>query len=208
MLLDSATATTRLFLALLVCGLSEACASTAAAPSTRDQKSDLVFTSRQRQANRGWIGILVGTAETGSGVRVLSVVPDSPAAAAGIVAGDDLMRVCGHSFAGPEDFIREVRASNPGTVLTIAGLRAGAERAFQVSVEAMPDENAVLERIFVGRPAPSLDGLVAIGSSAEPRWEQLRGRVVVLDFWAPWCGVCHLVASDLNQWQAEYSERL
>jgi thiol-disulfide isomerase/thioredoxin len=50
--------------------------------------------------------------------------------------------------------------------------------------------------------------LVPIGGGVAPQWERLRGRVVVLDFWAPWCGVCHVVANELNSWQAEFGDRL
>ncbi len=70
------------------------------------------------------------------------------------------------------------------------------------------DENRVLERMFVDRPAPSLDGLMSIDRERAPGWSTLRGQVVVLDFWAPWCGVCHIVAADLNRWKLRFGERL
>ncbi len=70
------------------------------------------------------------------------------------------------------------------------------------------DPNSVLRRRFLGRPAPSLDGLVAIGDDSALRLRGLRGRVVERVFWAPWCGVCHMVADDLNQWQQEFGSRV
>src|SRR5512146_1113803 len=65
-----------------------------------------------------------------------------------------------------------------------------------------------LSRLFVGRPAPALDSLVTVGGQPTPTWPAMRGRVVVLDFWSPWCGVCHLVADDLNEWQQEFGARI
>ena len=72
----------------------------------------------------------------------------------------------------------------------------------------LPDKNGAFERKFVGRPAPSLDGLISIDQQRAPGWSALRGQVVVLDFWAPWCGVCHVVAADLNRWKQRFGERL
>jgi thiol-disulfide isomerase/thioredoxin len=36
-----------------------------------------------------------------------------------------------------------------------------------------------------------------------PAWTQLRGHVVVLEFWASWCMACRALAPTLNDWHAE-----
>jgi peroxiredoxin len=211
MLIDSASARLRWCLLALVCSAAAApgCGPTSSAKHAQQQKSDLLPAPRQNNATRGWIGILVAAvAESGSGVQVMGVVPDSPAALAGMAAGDSLLSADDRRFQGPDALVALIRLSAPGSVLRFQGRRAGASRTFEVNVQAAPDENTVLARMFVGRPAPPLDGVVAIGDAATTSWEQLRGRVVVLDFWAPWCGVCHVVADDLNHWQHEFGERL
>jgi len=211
MLLDSASRKLRSCLLALLCsaGVAPGCGPNASAKHPQLQKSDLPPAPHQDSATRGWIGILaVAVAEGGSGVQVMGVVPDSPAASAGIAAGDFLLGTDKRPFDGPDALVALIRSSAPGSVMRFKGRRAGADRTFEVSVESAPDENTVLERMFVGRPAPSLDGVVGIGDNATPSWRQLRGRVVVLDFWAPWCGVCHVVAADLNHWQHEFGERL
>jgi len=211
MLIDSASASLRSCLLALVCcaAAAPACGLNSRAKHPQLQKSDLLPAPRQNNATRGWIGILAAAvAEGGIGVQVMGVVPDSPAASAGIAAGDFLLGTDKRPFDGPDALVALIRSSAPGSVMRFKGRRAGATRTFEVEVEPAPDENTVLERMFVGRPAPSLDGVVGIDANATPSWPQLRGRVVVLDFWAPWWGVCHVVADDLNHWQHEFGKRL
>jgi thiol-disulfide isomerase/thioredoxin len=61
-------------------------------------------------------------------------------------------------------------------------------------------------------------GLLAVGDPA-PEWKladsegkthtlaEYRGRVVVLDFWATWCGPCAKVMPKLDKLQKKYGER-
>ena len=114
----------------------------------------------------------------------------------------------GRRLTSPDELVRLIRGREPGTRLTLIGSRGRAVKLFDLTIEPSPDENGVLERTFVDQPAPALDGLVAIAGDVAPSWSSLRGRIVVLDFWAPWCGVCHLVTSELNRWQSRFGERM
>lgn len=49
---------------------------------------------------------------------------------------------------------------------------------------------------------------VAAAADSEPlNLEQYRGQVVVLDFWASWCGPCRKSFPWLNQMQAKYADQ-
>lgn len=190
-------------LAALSCGSREP-----ARVATVNRNSDFRLTPSGTYANRGWVGIRVEPAPSGRGVLVSGTIPRSPAAAVGIRAGDVLNAAEGRTVSGTEDFVSLIQGRAPGTLLRLSGTRGTRAVSFELKVESSPDENGVLERILIGFPAPDLSGLVPLGEQSVPSWPSLRGRVVVLDFWAPWCGVCHMISPELNRWQQRFGEKL
>ena len=64
---------------------------------------------------------------------------------------------------------------------------------------------------LMGEPAPDLT--LPVGAGAEPggptkvTLSELGGQVVVLDFWASWCGACRRTVPTLNDLHEEFAER-
>jgi peroxiredoxin len=161
----------------------------------------------ERNANRmGWLGVELQAHHDGqAGIDVVDVVRRSPAAAAGIAAGDSIVQLDGATISDPMTFIKRIRKTQPGTKLSIGFLRKGELRLASVDVEAAPSPDDLIERRFVGQSAPPLDGLTMVEGDTAANWSALRGQLVVLEFWAPWCGVCRVMHQRLNEWHTQWS---
>jgi len=77
---------------------------------------------------------LRASAGQGSGLIVLSVQPESPAARAGILLGDVLLRAADEVLTHPGALVPARDADRVGRELTLRLLRAGDERSLSVVI--------------------------------------------------------------------------
>ena len=88
-------------------------------------------------------------------------------------------------------------AKNPSVLATLRRLQVHKERI----------ESAKPVETMVGKPAPAWDIDGMVNSEDDVTLESMKGKVVVLDFWAMWCGPCIATFPHLKQWREEYGEK-
>lgn len=151
-----------------------------------------------------WLGVeLRATAPEEPGVMVARALPGSPAERAGLQSGDVLLTLDGQPVSEPRDVVERVQEAGHGHTMAVAVLRDGTQRLLRVALTGKPQFEDQLRLAFVARPAPEIQGVVTFQGEASSLRE-LRGDVVVLEFWASWCGVCRYLAPILDEMYKDY----
>jgi peroxiredoxin len=153
----------------------------------------------------GWLGVSLAERRPDEpGVVVSSVLRRSPAALHGLQVGDILLGVNDARVQTPEEFSQLIAAVGAGGRANLMLQRQNEPRLLAVQLGENPGFEGQLRLGFLDAEAPELQGVaVALGDVA-PSLQALRGRVVVLEFWATWCSACRALMPTLNGWYERY----
>ncbi|MDX2087029.1 MAG: redoxin family protein [Kofleriaceae bacterium] len=167
-------------------------------PSSPSAETTPAFSEPQQ----AWAGIRFA----GESTRIALVIKNGPAAAGGVMAGDIVVSLDGKPASGAEQLVRAIRAHAVGDRIQLVLDRGGTQVNVTFVLGAKPDLVQIIKRELEGSPAPAF--APAILSGPHPaKLDDLRGNVVVLDFWASWCGPCQITMPVLEKWQAKYGAK-
>ncbi|HTV26021.1 MAG TPA: redoxin domain-containing protein [Polyangiaceae bacterium] len=158
----------------------------------------------------GWLGVaLTEQGPEHPGVLISSVLRRSPAAVGGLEVGDVVMGINDTRVNHPTELSQHVAALGAGQRANLMVERAGTPRLLAVQLGENPGFEGQLRLGFVDSGAPEFER-VAVASGAlaptpgSPTLGSLRGKVVVLEFWATWCGACRALLPTLNAWHQRF----
>ncbi len=120
---------------------------------------------RQGRVVRAWLGVRIQTVtdeiaeslglEQSTGALVASVVPDGPAARAGIEAGDVILEFNGRPIRKMRELPRTVAETPVGEEVEVAVWRRGERRVLRVTLGELPSEEELARAGTAGEPAPT-----------------------------------------------------
>ena len=121
------------------------------------------------RVTRGWLGVSIQPltpdlarsfgAKDAKGVLINEVMPDSPAAKAGLKPGDILLEFEGRSMEGPGDLQRAVGFFSPDRTAKVKILRDQTEKTVEIKVGQAPDERQAQQPRQGGSRERSMLGL-------------------------------------------------
>jgi serine protease Do len=119
------------------------------------------------RVTRGWLGVSIQPltaelaksfgAKDSKGVLISDIVPDSPAAKAGLKPGDILLEFNGKKVEAPADLQRTVGLAQPGQDAKMKVWRDSSEKTVDIKIGEAPDEKEVQQR--QGKSTPSTLGM-------------------------------------------------
>lgn len=96
-------------------------------------------------------------------------------------------------------------ASSSLTYEELKAIFEGLSPEVQAEAEEVAREIKALEAVQPGRPAPELTGINPDGK--EIKLSDLKGKVVLIDFWATWCGPCRAALPHVRKLYDKYHDK-
>ena len=162
------------------------------------------------------VGVVLGV--EGEHIIVKGILPDSPAAAQkSMRVGDKIVAVAQdkeapvHLQSGKLAQAVPLLRGAPGTTVRLTIVPAGEDSSQARVVSFVRGELKALARwgdgvlLTNGLKAPDIE-MVRLPNGGRERLSNYAGKIVVLEFWATWCGPCQPKMADLQRYVGKYPD--
>lgn len=143
-----------------------------------------------------WLG--VGIENGMRGVRITEVIEGTPAERAGVVVGDEIVRLDGRPLITTDDLLTRLHGRKSGELVAIEVARGPRRLRMRATLAPRLEEQEILERRLLDKPAPAFDLPIASGAGTG-ELARLTGKVVVIEFLSTWCGPCKSTFRPLSE---------